>query len=125
MQATWNLLEPLRRARRWPAPTTPGSASSSRRPSPTAGSTERGARLAPLLDAARARAAAPDALALAAVLAQPWADVVLSGAADVAALHSNLGALDAVWDPTIAAALTAVLEPPAAYWETRAGLAWD
>ena len=85
--------------------------------------TSRGA-IAPLLDAARSRGTAPDALALAAVLAQPWADVVLSGAADVAALHSNLGALDAVWDPTIAAALTAVLEPPAAYWETpgRVGL---
>jgi aryl-alcohol dehydrogenase-like predicted oxidoreductase len=36
----------------------------------------------------------PDALALAAALTQPWADVVLSGAATPAALQSNLAALD-------------------------------
>ncbi len=35
-----------------------------------------------------------DALALAAVLAQPWADVVLSGAATVDQLRSNLGGAD-------------------------------
>ena len=39
-----------------------------------------------------------DAVALAAALARPWADVVLSGAATVAQLESNLAALDLAWD---------------------------
>ena len=38
------------------------------------------------------RGTTADALALAAVLAQPWADVVLSGAATVETLRSNLAA---------------------------------
>jgi aryl-alcohol dehydrogenase-like predicted oxidoreductase len=76
------------------------------------------------LDVARARATAPDALALAAVLAQPWADVTLSGVADVATLRSNLGALDAVWDGTVEAELVGVMEETEAYWATRAALPW-
>ncbi len=44
-----------------------------------------------LLEAESARLrTTPDALALAAVLAQPWADVVLSGAATAEQLRSNL-----------------------------------
>ena len=50
---------------------------------------------APVAGGRRARGeATPDALALACVLAQPWVDVVLSGAATVEQLRSNLGALD-------------------------------
>jgi len=37
-------------------------------------------------------------LGLAAVLAQPWVDVVLSGAAPIEQLQSNLAALGVVWD---------------------------
>jgi aryl-alcohol dehydrogenase-like predicted oxidoreductase len=85
--------------------------------------TSRGA-IAPFLEVARARGTEPDALALAAVLAQPWADVVLSGVADVATLRSNLGALDAVWDGTVEAQLVGILEEPDAYWATRAALPW-
>jgi aryl-alcohol dehydrogenase-like predicted oxidoreductase len=85
--------------------------------------TSRGA-VTPFLEVARARATEPDALALAAVLAQPWVDVVLSGVADVATLRSNLGALDAVWDGTVEANLVGILEEPEAYWETRAALPW-
>ncbi len=44
----------------------------------------------PLLDVAREHELAPDALALAAVLDQRWADVVLSGAATPEQLRSNL-----------------------------------
>jgi len=66
-----------------------------------------------------------DALALAAALAQPWAGVVLSGAATQAQLASNLRALDVPWDAEAAAALATLAEPPAVYWETRKGLAWN
>jgi len=67
----------------------------------------------------------PDALALAAVLARPWADVVLSGAATVAQLRSNLGAASVAWDDAAAEALAGLAEDPAAYWETRARLPWN
>jgi aryl-alcohol dehydrogenase-like predicted oxidoreductase len=63
----------------------------------------------PLLDVARERALTPDVLALAAVLNQPWADVVLSGAVAPEQLRSNLGHL---------------AEPAEQYWSERARLAW-
>lgn len=66
-----------------------------------------------------------DALALAAALAQPWADVVLSGAADVAQLTANLQALQVAWDAAASARTAGVAEPPAQYWQTRAALAWN
>ena len=47
---------------------------------------------------ANGRLAGDDGIALAAALAQPWADVVLSGAATVAQLESNLAALEIAWD---------------------------
>ncbi len=65
-----------------------------------------------------------DALALAAVLAQPWADVVLSGATTVAQLRSNLRALELGWDREAATALAALAEPAEAYWRRRSGLTW-
>lgn len=66
-----------------------------------------------------------DALALAAVLAQPWVDVVLSGAATVDHLRSNLAALDVHWDGAAAQALESVVEDPANYWDTRSRLEWN
>lgn len=66
-----------------------------------------------------------DALALAAALAQPWADVVLSGAATVEHLRSNLTALDVRWDDEAATALAALAEPPQAYWTTRRAMVWN
>jgi len=63
-----------------------------------------------------------DALALAAALAQPWADVVLSGAATTDQLRSNLGALEVAWDGEADAALVPLVEPPRAYWRRRAAL---
>jgi aryl-alcohol dehydrogenase-like predicted oxidoreductase len=69
--------------------------------------------------------AAPDAVALAAALAQPWADVVLSGAATTEQLTSNLGALEVPWDDEAGAALASLAEPPGAYWRTRSDLVWN
>jgi aryl-alcohol dehydrogenase-like predicted oxidoreductase len=66
-----------------------------------------------------------DALALAVALAQPWAGVVLSGAATVAQLESNMRALDAALDDQAKAALDAIAEPSSMYWATRTGLAWN
>jgi len=66
-----------------------------------------------------------DALALAAVLAQPWADVVLSGAATVEQLHSNLAALQLRLDEEAWTALEGLREPAELYWQRRAELAWN
>ena len=63
----------------------------------------------------------PDAVALAAVLAQPWVDVVLSGAATVEQLESNLHALDLEYDGRH----DDLGEDPETYWSTRATLTWN
>ena len=73
---------------------------------------------------ARERQASEDALALAAALARPWADVVLSGAATVAQLESNLAAVGLDWDEDLEQRLEGLSEEPAAYWATRAELPW-
>jgi aryl-alcohol dehydrogenase-like predicted oxidoreductase len=78
--------------------------------------------LAQLAEAARRAGSTPDAVALAAVLAQPWVDVVLSGAATVEALASNLAAGALELD---AGLLDAVREDPVSYWQTRAALPWN
>lgn len=74
---------------------------------------------APIADLAHSLAVGPDAIALAAALAQPWADTVLSGAAGTHQLASNLKAtsVGAVDLPDLA-------EPPAEYWKHRSALAW-
>jgi aryl-alcohol dehydrogenase-like predicted oxidoreductase len=70
---------------------------------------------------ARRLGVSTDALAVAAVLAQPWADVVLSGAATVEQLESNLGALELSYD----GALDDLAEDRDAYWARRAALPWN
>ncbi len=66
-----------------------------------------------------------DALALAAALAQPWAGVVLSGAARVDHLHSNLRSHGVALDAESAASLARLAEEPATYWAERSRLAWN
>lgn len=66
-----------------------------------------------------------DALALAAVLAQPWADVVLSGAATPEHLLANIQALTVAWDEEAAAVAARCAETPDIYWKKRQELAWN
>lgn len=66
-----------------------------------------------------------DALALAAVINQPFVDVVLSGAASVAHLQANLQALQIEWNDSLADALQELVEPATSYWHTRSQLAWN
>jgi aryl-alcohol dehydrogenase-like predicted oxidoreductase len=77
-----------------------------------------------LLAAAGEVGASPDALALACVLAQPWVDVVLSGASTVPQLRSNLSALEVSVPDDVVERLGALAEPPEAYWEQRSELPW-
>ncbi|WP_326764604.1 aldo/keto reductase [Streptomyces sp. NBC_01591] len=66
-----------------------------------------------------------DAVALALVLYQPWAGVVLSGAATVDQLAGNLHAAVVDLDEERRARLDALVEEPEAYWRHRAGLRWS
>jgi aryl-alcohol dehydrogenase-like predicted oxidoreductase len=77
-----------------------------------------------VLEAGRERGVGPDAIAFAAVLAQPWADVVLSGAATVDQLLGNLRARSVVLTDADLAALSALSEPAEVYWDARSRLAW-
>jgi aryl-alcohol dehydrogenase-like predicted oxidoreductase len=66
----------------------------------------------------------PDAVAIAAVLARPWADVVLSGAATVAELLSNLAAPTVTLTTEELLELTTLAEPADDYWAARSRLPW-
>jgi aryl-alcohol dehydrogenase-like predicted oxidoreductase len=82
-------------------------------------------KLALLKNAAAQRGTTPDALALAAAMAQPWADVVLSGAVTPDQLLSNVKALEVTWDDELAESLSGLAEAPAVYWAKRSELPWN
>ncbi|MFF5026540.1 aldo/keto reductase [Streptomyces collinus] len=65
-----------------------------------------------------------DAVALALILREPWAGVVLSGAATLTQLASNLHAAAVDLDEGQVARLAALAEDPRAYWERRGQLPW-
>ena len=78
-----------------------------------------------LAAAARERKVGADAVALAIALAQPWADVVLSGASTPEMLESNLEALTVSVDAALQDRLAGLAEPADAYWDRRSRLAWS
>jgi aryl-alcohol dehydrogenase-like predicted oxidoreductase len=59
------------------------------------------------------------------VLAQPWADVALSGATTVEQLESNLAALGVDYDDELDRRLAPLTEEPDRYWSTRGALPWN
>jgi aryl-alcohol dehydrogenase-like predicted oxidoreductase len=81
-----------------------------------------GSDTAPLTRYASAHHTSTDVVALAAALANPWVDVVLSGAVTVEQLTSNLHALEferALDD------LPPIAESPEEYWNRRRALPWQ
>jgi aryl-alcohol dehydrogenase-like predicted oxidoreductase len=70
------------------------------------------------------RLASRDQVAIAAALANPWVDVVLSGAVTEAQLRSNVRALGVDLSLDELAELSTLAEPPDQYWEERSHLAW-
>lgn len=75
------------------------------------------------LAAALPGAGTPQAVALAAASAQPFADVVLSGAATVEQVRDNIAAA-ALSNRVDLAVLDRLAEEPASYWATRGALTW-
>jgi aryl-alcohol dehydrogenase-like predicted oxidoreductase len=66
-----------------------------------------------------------DAVAVAAVLAQPWAGRVLIGPSGVEQLDANLRAAEVRLDEAELAALQGISEPAAGYWARRSCLSWQ
>jgi aryl-alcohol dehydrogenase-like predicted oxidoreductase len=79
----------------------------------------------PITSAAQRLGTGPDAVALAATLTRPWADVVLSGALTPEMLRSNLEARSLRLDPDLLDKLDRLREDPHDYWRTRAALPWN
>jgi aryl-alcohol dehydrogenase-like predicted oxidoreductase len=123
VQATWNPLEPsaagaLERAHESGLRTIVKEALANGRLS-SRGSSE------PLAKIAARLGVGPDAVALAAALVQPWADVVLSGAATPDQIQSNVTALGLDLDQDADAALDRLNERADTYWQQRSGLVWN
>ena len=122
VQATWNLLERSAEAALaeahaagWGVIVKEGLANGRLTPRGDAIAAAKLAKLGP-----------PDAVALAAALARPWTSVVLSGAATVEHLQSNLRAAELAADITAhLEALDDLREPAELYWRKRAALAWN
>ena len=91
--------------------------------------TERGIgadpKLAVVRDEAHRVGTTPDVLALAFVLAQTWADIVLSGATTVSQLESNLFAAKMKILPDSAERLAALAVSSTEYWRARSVLPWN
>jgi aryl-alcohol dehydrogenase-like predicted oxidoreductase len=123
VQATWNLLEPssgpaLAHAHEAGMGVIVKEAVANGRLTP------RGA-IPELDEVAGGLGTSPDAVALAAVLAQPWVDLVLSGAATREQLASNLAAWELAWDDEVARALGGLAETPEDYWRERSDMQWN
>jgi len=82
-------------------------------------------RTGPLRRVADRLRTSPDVVALAFVAREPWADVVLLGAATGPQLESNLRALDLQLSPEDLEALDELVEPAEEYWTLRSRLAWN
>lgn len=126
VQTTWNLLEPsagpaLAEAHEAGWGVLVKEAMANGRLGPRADGRHRAA-----VDAlAERHGVGPDALAIAAALAQPWAGVVLSGAVTQEQLGSNVAAVDVTLGADDLDELGTLAEPAAAYWERRSGLPWS
>jgi aryl-alcohol dehydrogenase-like predicted oxidoreductase len=66
-----------------------------------------------------------ETLALAAVLTRPWANVVLSGAATVEQIRSNVAALELPYDNELEEELRSVCLTSAEYWRARSSFKWN
>ena len=85
--------------------------------------------LAPLVARIRAmaenRGTTIETLALAAACARPWADVVLTGAATVGQIRSNVAALEVAYDAELEEQLRSAAIDSSEYWRARSSIRWN
>ena len=130
VQATWNLLEPsagaaLRQAHESGVGVIIKEALANGRLTSRNKSVSFAPQLARLQTEATRLQTTVDALALAAVLQNPWVDVVLSGAASVLHLEQNLAAQGIILDEDAEETFVGMSETPEEYWATRSALPWN
>ena len=81
--------------------------------------------VARIRELAKSRGLTVETLALAAALARPWADVVLTGAATVGQIQSNVAALELAYDPELEEKLRSVSIDSTEYWRARSSFRWN
>jgi len=81
--------------------------------------------VARIRELAESRGTTTETLALAAALAHPWADVVLTGAATVGQIQSNLAALALAYGPELEEKLRSVSIDSTQYWRARSSFRWN
>ena len=81
--------------------------------------------VARIRDLAESRGTTIEMLALGAALARPWADIVLTGAATVGQVQSNVAALDLARDPELEEKLRSVSVDSTEYWRARSSFRWN
>jgi aryl-alcohol dehydrogenase-like predicted oxidoreductase len=64
-------------------------------------------------------------LALAAAVARPWVDILLSGAATVAQIRANVAACEVPYDDDVDEELRALSINSADYWRARTSFEWN
>ena len=81
--------------------------------------------VARIRELAEARGTTVEMLALAAALARPWADVVLTGAATVEQIRSSVTALELGYDTELDERLRPVAMSSGEYWRARSSFRWN
>ena len=130
VQATWNLLErsagpALVAARKEGVGVIVKEALANGRLTPRGLRTISRSRERVVANAAAMLGASIDAIAIAWVLAQPWVDVVLSGATTVAQLESNLAAERLALPNEVVEQLESLSMEAKEYWTERSALPWN
>jgi len=80
--------------------------------------------VARIRELAEGRGTTVEMLALGAALARPWADVVLTGAATVEQIQSNIAALTVAYDAALEEQLRSVTIASGEYWRARSSFRW-
>jgi aryl-alcohol dehydrogenase-like predicted oxidoreductase len=81
--------------------------------------------VARIREVAESRGTTIETLALAAALARPWANIVLSGAATVRQIRSTVATLDFAYDTDLEDQLRSVAIASADYWRARTAFRWN
>jgi aryl-alcohol dehydrogenase-like predicted oxidoreductase len=81
--------------------------------------------VARIRELAESRGTTIERLALAAALARPWADVVLTGAATIGQVQSSVAALEFAYDAELEEQLRSASVTSAEYWRARSSFRWN
>ena len=81
--------------------------------------------VARIRELAESRGLTVETVALAAALARPWANVVLTGAATVGQIQSNVAALELAYDAELEEQLGSVSINSTEYWRARSSFRWN